>query len=803
MQTLIEDFRFALRMLSRQKVLTAVAVITLALGMGMNTAIFSTVSGILWHTLPYPEPQEMVSVWADNQKQHFNHVPLSYREVEEWRAARSLRSLAAYRFTQVGLRGAGDPQSIVVVESGQGLFDVLGQTAVMGRLFTPEEQQPGDHRVAVITDALWRREFGGEAGVLGKQIRIDGRIHTVIGVLPPDFSFLYSKTDVFLPLQLTDEQRNRRDFRVLRAIGRLNPGYSAAAADQELRGISARVDEAEPQAIGGWVAVVRPLELDVIDKGARTSIQTMFWAVIGVLLIACTNISSLLLARGALRQRELAIRASLGAGQARLVRFLVTESVVLCTLGGVLGTFFARFALPVIRNLAPKDFPRLEYVQLDSFALLYTFLLCLVCGLIAGAAPAWLLTRGELARTLHEGGRGGTFSRQRFLQSLVITEFALAMVLLTITGLLVRSLSAQLNGDTGFDRSRLLIATLSLPASEYPERQQQARFYQAVAEGLRRDARIQHASGVQSVPLAGSSSFTPIGIEGQPQLASDRKLAGIMVVLPGYFATLGVPLLSGRDFTVADDDSAPKVAIINETMAKRYWPGDASPLGRRFQLTGVREPKWITVVGLSRDVRHQGPTKPARPEMYLPVAQTTNRSLVLMARTKADPLQAAAAMQAAVWAVDRNQAITQMETMDSLVDRRLAGPRVTVQILGFLAVLALLLSALGIYGVLSYLTNQRAKEIGIRVALGAVPRQVVQLVLRRGFLLAGAGLVIGCAGAAALTPLVRSLLDGVQPHDARSFSVAAAALVVAAIGASAFPVLRALKLDPVRVLRDE
>jgi putative ABC transport system permease protein len=790
-------------MLSRQKVLTAVAAVTLALGMGMNTAIFSTVSGILWHTLPYAEPQELVSVWAENQKQNFNRVSLSPREVEDWRAAHSLRQLAPYRYSQVGLRGTGDPQSIMVVEAGLGFFDVLRQPPMMGRLFSPEEQQPGDHRVAVITDALWRREFGGEAGVLGKEIRIDGRIHTVIGVLPPDFSFLYSKTDLFLPLQLTDEQRSRRDFRSLRAIGRLNPGYSVAAADQELRGIAARADEAEPQAIRGWSASVRPLEMEVIDRGARLSIQTMFWAVIGVLLIACTNITSLLLARGALRQRELAIRASLGAGQARLARLLLTESVVLCLLGGVLGTFFARWALPVIRSLAPKDFPRLEYVQLDSSALLYTFLLCLLCGLVAGAAPAWLLTRGELARTLHEGGRGGTFSRQRFLQSLVVTEFALAMVLLTITGLLVRSLTAQLNGDTGFDRSRLLIATLNLPASEYPERRQQARFYQAVAEGLRRDARIQHASAVQSVPLAGSSSFTPIAIEGQPQSAADRKLAGFMAVLPDYFATLGVPLLSGRDVTASDDDTAPQVAIINETMAKRYWPGDASPLGRRFQLVGVREPKWITVIGLARDVRHLGPTRPARPEIYLPVAQTTNRTLVLMARTEANPVHAAAAMQAAVWAVDRNQAITQLETMEDLVDRRLAGPRVTVQILGFLAGLALLLSALGIYGVLSYLTNQRAKEIGIRVALGAVPRDVVQLVLRRGFLLAGIGLVVGCAGAAALTPLVRNILDGVQPHDARSFSMAAVALVVAAIGASAFPVLRALRLDPVRVLREE
>jgi putative ABC transport system permease protein len=524
----------------------------------------------------------------------------------------------------------------------------------------------------------------------------------------------------------------------------------------------------------------------------------------GVLLIACANIASLLLARGTLRRRELAIRAALGAGKARIARLLITESVTLSLLGGILATVFAWWAIPALRSLAPKDFPRLEFVQLNTAALGYTFLLCLLAGAVAGALPAWTLTRGELARSLHEGGRAGTFSRQRVLQGLVGGEVALAMVLLTITGLLVRSLSGQLFGDPGFDRSNVLTAAVNLPESLYPDRRKQADFFRAAAGRLQQDGRVESASAVQTIPLGGSSSWTGVLIDGKtPPPPGERNLAGFMAVLPGYFDTLRIPLLAGRDFTFHDNFDAERVAIINQTMAKRFWPEDRQPLGRRFSLPGGTDARPITIVGLARDVHHSNAARPPRPEMYLPVTQSAHSRLFLVARTRGEIAPAATALREAVWAVDRNQPIAQVESMDEIVERRLAGPRVTVQILGFIAVLALLLAGVGIFGVLSYLTSQRAREIGIRMAMGAEQVHIIRLVLRRGLLLAGGGLACGAAAAAALTPLIRTILEGVQPHDPRSFSWSAVALFVTALGACALPVLRALRCDPVRVLRDE
>jgi putative ABC transport system permease protein len=803
MQAWWEDVRYAIRTLGRQKLLTFVAALTLALGMGMNTAIFSAVSNILWNTLPHPNAERLVAIWGENPRLGLDRASVSFREAEDWRAAASLVGLSQYRYQQVALRGAGEPQSVLALESSADFFDVLGERAAFGRTFDQEERKPGEHRVAVITEALWRREFGGDPAVIGREIAIDGRLHTLIGVLPPGFNFLYRRAEIFLPLRLSEEQRTQRESRSLRVLARLGPGRSVEQADAELQALAKSIEEQEPQTDRGWRGRIRPLELEVIPSGARLSIQTMFWAVMGVLLIACANIASLLLARGALRQRELAIRAALGAGQGRIVRLLLTESAVLSLLGGALGAVFAAWAIPVICSLAPKDFPRLELVRLNPAALGYTFLLCLGCGLIAGLAPAWLLSRGELARALHEGGRGGTFSRQRLLQGLVAAEIALAMMLMTVTGLLVRSLTGQLHADPGFDKTSLLTATVSLPQALYPQRRQQSEFFRGVAEALGRDARIGRASAVQTLPLGGSYSWNPITIEGRAEAAGERTMAGYMVVLPGYFETMRIPLLAGRDFADRDAEGGARVAILNQTMARRYWPHDPSPLGRRFRTAGNTSEDWITVVGLARDVRSQSPARPPRPEMYLPLAQAANRRMVLVARAQGDPAQAAAALRDAVRSVDRNQPVTQLETMDDLIDRQMAGPRVTVQILGFLSLLALLLATVGIYGVLSYLTAQRTREIGIRVALGAVRSDIVWLVLNRGALLAGLGLAAGAAGAALLTPLVRSLLEGLQPHDPVTFSLSAGVLLLAAILACAFPVWRALRLDPVRVLREE
>lgn len=798
------DIRFAVRMLGRQKLLTAIAAITLALGMGVNTTIFSTVSGILWHSLPYPSSERLIAIWGQNQRLNFGQVNVSFREVEHYRQnSTALEDLTPYRWTQAGLRAAGSPSSIQAVETGEDFFRILQQAPAMGRTFLPEEQQPGDKRVAVITAGLWQREFGGDPNIVGREVLIDGRTHTIVGVMPPDFSFLYSRAEIFLPLRLTPEQRDRRDFRAFRAIGRLAPGKTVAQADAELKTLAKSLEDLDPAGGRGWSAQLRPLELDVIERGARISILTMFGAVFGVLLIACANVASLLLARGTLRQRELAIRASLGAGQARIARLLLTESLVLSLLGGAMAIVFAWWAIPLLRSLAPQDFPRLDLVQLDAGALGYTFLICLVTGLLAGAFPAWMLTRGGLSQTLREGGRGGTFSRQRVLQGLVTAEIALAMVLLTVTGLLVRSLSGQLL-DAGFDRSNLMTGAVSLPDSLYPDKRRRAEFFRAAWDKLRNDGRVIGASAVQTLPLGETSSWTPILIEGRPALPEgERNLTGFMVVLPGYFDTMRIPMLAGRDFTSNDNLDAEPVAIINQTMARRYWPEDRQPLGRRLRLLNEPDQRAITVVGIARDVHHNGASRPPRPEMYVPALQSNQASLFLVVRTRRDIAPAASAIRDAVWTVDRNQPVAQLQTMDELFERRMAGPKVTVQILGFTGVLALLLSGLGIYGVLSYLTSQRSREIGIRMAIGAQRAHIAGLVARRGLILAAAGLLSGSTGAAAITPLIRNILDGVQPHDLPSFAWSGVALACTAILACVAPVARALRCDPVRILREE
>ncbi len=807
MQSLFEDVRFAVRMLGRQKMVTLVAAVTLALGIGMNAAIFSTVSGILWNSLPYPEPERLVAIWGTNPKMGFGRAYVAYREVDDFRKAQGLEKVSAHRFSQVSLTGTGEPGSVEAVESDVELFDVIGEKAALGRTYADSERAPGEHRVAVITEGLWRREFGGNPSAVGREIRLDGANYTVIGVMPPEFSYMYSKAEVFIPLRLKPDQKTQygTNMKGLRAIGRLAAGRTAESAEAEVQRIAKAAEESEPDINRGWSAVVRPLELEVIDRGARTSIQTMFWTVFGVLLIACTNIAGLLMARGTLRQRELAIRASLGAGKARIARLLVTESVVLSLFGGVLGVAFAAWAIPVLRSLAPPGFPRLEQVTLNPMVVLYTFLLCLVTGVLAGVAPAWMMTRGELARSLHEGGRGGTFSRQRSLQGLVAAEVALAMVLLTVTGLLVRSLVGQLYGNPGFDKTHLMTAVVNLPEGLYPEDKQLSDFHTAALQALRRDGRIESAGAAQTIPLGGTNSWAPVLVEGREKKPDERNLVGYMVVSPGYFTTLRVPLLGGRDLAETDGWDAVKVAVINETMARRYWPGEAQPIGRRFRIAGTKTDKeeWITVVGISRDVRHSASTLPPRPEMHLAMTQTGGRRLIYMARTKGDPAQAAAALREAVRTVDRNQPLTSVESMEDLIGRRSAGPRVTAQILGFLAGLALLLAGVGIYGVLSYLTSQRAREFGIRVAMGAVRRDIVGLVVRRGVVLAGGGLLVGCGVAFAVTPLVRSLLSGVEPHDGVTFAGSAGALLGVGVLACVVPVLRALRTDPVKVLREE
>jgi putative ABC transport system permease protein len=510
----LDDLRFGLRMLARNRVLSAVAVLILALGVGLNTAIVSILARALWTPFDYPEPDRLVSVLQSNTVVSFKLAPAAYAEVQEWRKAGSFQGMAAYRMEQVTLAGAGEPESVLAVEATPDFFHVLRVQPAIGRGFDASEQPDGDHRVVLLADEAWQRTFQGDPAVLGREIRIDGRSHTIIGVLPRDFQFLYSKAQIYVPLRLPPRELSQRIYRGVNTIARLAPGITLARAQAQMDSISARMARETPESNRNFRAQVLTLDELVVKRSVRTALHTLFWAVTVVLLIGCGNIASLLLARGTLRERELAIRAALGAGRARLGRLLLAEALALAGAGGALGIGGAYAAMPLLRKFVPDSLPPVAAsATVDERALAYALLLCVASGLVAGILPAWTQSRAQAAGALHQGSRGSTMGRHRLLQALVFGEVALTVVLLACGGLMVRSLLYQVRSQPGFATDHLLTARVSLPASRYEGPTEKIVFYQRVLDELRRDPGVVAASAVQSIPLGGSNSFTYVELE--------------------------------------------------------------------------------------------------------------------------------------------------------------------------------------------------------------------------------------------------------------------------------------------------
>ncbi len=800
MRFLWEDIRFGLRMLGRRRGLTGLAILTLALGVGLNTAIFSVVAGYFWAPLPYGDAENLVSLAQTNPGLGIGESRISLSDRQDWGAASSLDSIVAFRPRMASLSGPGAPLSVETVASGPELFEVLRTPAALGRTFNHAERGAGTHRVAVITDGLWRAQFGADSRAVGRDFRLDGRNYTLIGVLPPGFHFLYRPSQVFIPLDISPEAASRRDARNLRALARLAPGVTARQAAQELAALSARLDQRYPATNRGWKADVRPAAHLFLPRNARTALTAMYFGVTFVLLIACVNLASLLLSRGTMRGRELAIRAALGAREGALTRLLLTESALLGLAGGAAGIALAWVALPLLRPMAPAGLGQVENLVLDLRGLAYGLVLSLGSGLLAGWIPAFAMTRGELGRALRGSGRGSTAGGRGTLTGLVVAEVVLSVVLLAASGLMVKSVSGQLTADAGFDRTGLMTAKVSLPEPVYREPRQVADFYRRVLAEIRRDPRVRAAAAAQTLPLAGGDQWSRVTVESsRARDARDENLAGWMVVSDGYFDTLGIPILSGRGFTEWDTPDSPPVVIVNQTMARQYWPGAADPLGQRLKAGGDDAGPWATVIGVARDVRHLGALEPARPEVYVPHAQAPGRAMTLVARGGG----LAQAMREAVWRVDREQPLYEVESVEALIERGAAGPRATAKVLGFLAIVALLLAATGIYGVIGYLAAQRTREIGVRLALGARRADIFGMVLRGGLARAAAGLVVGLPAAVAVTPVLKSILFGLEPHDGGTFVLVSVLLLAVAGLASLAPALRAMRVDPLRVLREE
>jgi putative ABC transport system permease protein len=801
MRSLWDDIRFGFRMLGRRRGLTALAILTFALGVGMNTAIFSVVAGYFWAPLPYGDAKSLVSLAQTNPALGVGQSRISLLDRQDWGAARSLDSIVAFRPRTAALSGPGAPVSVETVAAGPELFDVLRAPAALGRTFNQAERVPGEHRVAVISDGLWRAQFGADPRAVGSDFRLEGRNYTLIGVMPPGFHFLYRQAQVFIPLDHPAESANRRDARNLRALARLAPGVSAQQAAQELAALSAHLEQQYPATNRGWRGDVRPLAHLFIPRNARTAISAMYLAVTFVLLIACVNIASLLLSRGTMRRRELAIRAALGAREGALARLLLTESALLGLAGGAAGIALAWIALPWLRQIAPAGLGHVENLVLDFRGLAYGVALSLGSGLLAGWIPALAMTRGELGRALHGSGRGATTAGHGTLTGLVVAEVGLSVVLLAASGLMVKSVAGQLTADPGFDRQGLMSAKVSLPEAVYPEPRQAADFFSRVLAEVRRDPRVMGAAVAQTLPLGGGDQWSKVLVESnRARDAQDGDLVGWMVVSDGYFETLGVPILSGRGFSPRDTPDSPPVVVVNQTMARQYWPGDLNPVGRRLKPGVGDDGQWATVVGVARDVRHLSALEPARPEVYVPHAQAPGRAMTLVARAGGGLPRI---LRQAVWRVDREQPLYEVESVESLLERATAGPRATAQVLGFLAIVALLLAATGIYGVIGYLTTQRSREIGVRLALGACRADVFRMVLHGGLARAAAGLLVGLPAAVAITPLLKSLLFGLEPHDPGTFAAVGALLLAVAVVASLGPALRAMRVDPVRILRED
>jgi putative ABC transport system permease protein len=805
MQSFWQDLRYGARMLLKNPGFTLIAVLTLALGIGANTAIFSVVNGVLWSALPYPQPEQLAMVWLDNRRQGIREDITSYPNFLDWREQnKTFQGMAGVRDRNVNLTGVGEPEEIRAATVSANFFQLMGVNPVRGRGFTAEEEQPGKDKIVVLSHSLWQRRFGGDPGILNKNISLNGESHVVAGVAPPGFQFP-EKTEIWAPLAPNEQMRAARSVFWLPVVGRLKPGVTRAHAQADMDLIGKQLENQYPDMNAGYGINVVPLTEQTVGS-IRRSLLVLFGAVLFVLLIACANVANLLLARAATRQREVAVRAALGAGRWRIVRQLLTESLLLAGVGGALGVFLAWWGLQLLLDLSPANIPRLENILLDGRALGFTLGLSLLTGLIFGLAPALQTSQLKLSETLKEGGRGGAGSprAQRIRGVFIVAEVALTLALLVGAGLLIRSFWRLQQVDPGFETDRILTMRLTLPRSKYPEGAQVASFYERLQERLSALPGIEAASATSGILLpmvTNSSNFT---IENKPQDPREQQLElPFNAVMPNYFQTMGVQLLSGRAFTAQDARDKPRVAIVNETFVKHYFPNE-DPVGRRFTFGDATDnPQWNTIVGVVRDSKRQGLDQPIRMESWLPHAQTQPRRMEVVLRAAGDPLALSQAVREAVWSLDRDLPIPKMETVERILSENVAQRRLNMLLLGLFALVALILATVGIYGVMSYAVTQRTNEIGIRMAMGAQTSDVIRLVLKQGMKLALAGVAIGLVATFALTRLMASLLFGVSATDPITFAAIAALLTGVALLACFIPARRATKVDPMVALRCE
>ena len=818
MDTLLQDLRYAFRMLRRTPAVTAVAIITLALGIGANTAIFSVLRGMLWRPLPYEEPARTAMIWSHWTGWEATWV--SAPEYYDYAAQTNLfSSVGAYTTAARTLTGAeGGAERIPAGLITASVWQALGTTPLRGRVFTEAEDQPGAGTVVVVGEGLWRRRFEADPGLLGRSITLNGQPATVVGIMPeafrlPDDFASEERTQLWMPLQLGPVDQNNRGSHGYNAVARIKPGVTLEQAETGLDAFIVRMKADYPQNYGpAFGANLRALP-DEIFGNVRPALMVLLGAVALVLLIACGNVANLLLARGEARQRELAIRTALGAGKRRVVRQLLTESLVLSIIGGAAGVVLATWSVSALPAINPSALPRAEAIGIDSVVLLATLALTVVTGLVFGLVPAWQLAKLDVQPELRDNARSVTSGAagQRFRRVLISAEVALAVVLVIGAGLLVRSFARLTAVSPGFDPRGVLTMRLSLPAAAYPTRTAMRSFYDRLYTELRALPGVDLVGAVTGLPLTGPRGDWGTTIEGYTPPPNQGTPVDWQIASADYFRTMGIPLVKGRFLTEADREGSAPVILINEAAARRYWEG-RDPVGLRMRINSSADTVWRTVVGIVGDVRHRGLTLTAKPEMYWPQSQvfvtagdsvTIGRTMTVTMRVRGEPLALAASVRRVVTTLDPALAVSDVRSLDDVVSRSVAAPRFTATLIGVFALLALTLAAVGIYGVVAYVVAQRTSELGIRVALGARVPDVLRLVVGQGMRPVAIGLGAGLVGAVLLSRLLRQLLFEVAPTDILTYAVVSVLLGTVALLACYLPARRAARVDPMIALRAE
>jgi putative ABC transport system permease protein len=807
MQTLWQDLRYGARTLLKNPGFTLIAVLTLGLGIGANTAIFSVANTALLRPLPYQNPDELVMVWETAPKLGFPHNDVAPANFIDWRDQNQVfTQIAAFGGASLSLTGRGEPERIEGMRVSASLFPLLGVAPALGRVFTEQEDRSDAQGVIVLSHSLWQRRFGGDTGVIGQSLTLNNHSYTVIGVMPAHFRFPGREQEFWTPMAFEPDEAAGRGDHYLSVAARLKPGVTRQQAQAEMDTIAARLQRQYPRTNTDQGVALVPLHEEF--AGAIRKPLLILMGVVGfVLLIACANLTNLLLARATQRASELTIRAALGATRMRLIRQLLTESVLLALSGGAVGALLAIWGVDLLETLVPENLAQARGVVVDGRVLGFSAAVSLLTGVAFGLAPALQISKLNLTEALKEGGRSGAGSRGRLRGALVVGEIALSLVLLTGAGLMIKSFYRLTGVDPGFQPDKTLTMRMQLSGEKYGDSVKRRAFYDQMLQQLQSIPGVQSAGVITQLPLATQGLSFSFSLEGQPPLPSaNLPQAAFRVISQDYFRAIGIPLMRGRSFTPQDTADAQAVVVINRTMAERFWPGQES-LGKRFKVGSSDSPNpWFVVVGIVGDVRQSSLDQVLKPEMYVSHLQDRRFFAIprdLVVRTVGDPLAMAAAVRAEIWKLDKDLPLYRALTMEQMLSASVAGQRFNMLLLTVFAALALLLAAVGIYGLMSYATAQRTREIGVRLALGARASDVLRLVMKQGLILTISGVAAGLAGAFALTRVMTGLLFGVSATDPVTFTLIAALLTLVALLACWIPARRATKVDPMVALRCE